>query len=417
MIKISDKTQCCGCSSCDEICPVNCINMVEDNEGFLFPQVDTSACINCGACDKACPIIQADCVDAGEIVEVFEQPKTIGGWIKDDAIRADSSSGGAFSLFANYVLSNGGIVYGAAICNDNVVRHIAVEKTEDLYRLRGSKYVQSIIGDSYFKIKQNLNTGRMVLFVGTPCQAAGLYSFLGKQKYDNLYIIDFICHGTPSPKVFDAYVKYLEKKHGCSINSFRFRTKDRGWNPSGLQLGTVIEMSNGKHIRNYPAFKDPFMNGFLDDSYLRDSCYSCRFKSLPKYYADITIADFWGVTKDYPQLNDGKGTSLVLLNCEHGAIIFDLVQADFFGKEVDFEKSIRRNQTLIKSAKQNSRRNQFFREFQSKSFSYLMIKYMNPFVWAEHKMIAITWKLVQKIIRDITRYIIEVLNITWKEDN
>ena len=411
MIIIQDKTDCCGCSSCEQVCPANCIVMAEDKEGFLFPQVNVDMCVDCGACERVCPIIHATDIQPVELVGTFDTPKAIGGWIKDEEVRADSSSGGAFTLFANYILASGGIVYGASLCEDMVVRHICVENTKDLTMLRGSKYVQSTIGVVYSKIKDDIQTGRKILFSGTPCQVAGLYSFLGNRKYSDLYTVDFICHGTPSPKVFSEYVKYIERKYDSKIKNFRFRLKDHSWNPSGLQLGTGIELDNGKFIRNFPAFNDPFMNGFLDDSFLRESCYNCRFKCLPKVYADITIADFWGVTNHYPELNDRKGTSLVLFNGEHGEKLFEDVKEGFYYKVVDFNKAIQKNPTLMKSAKKNVRRYKFFRDFQNKSFEYLMLRYMNPFIWGIHTASKISLKLIQKTKKTVINCALKKLHI------
>ena len=221
-VLFENKSECCGCGACRQTCPVNCIKMEADQEGFLFPRVDKTACINCGACERVCPILNTETFEQsctvidnaacdqsspairepfaaktpGASTGVYGKPKALGGWIKDEKIRYDSSSGGAFTLFAGHILANGGIVFGAALGEDLTVRHIAVANKEDLAKLRGSKYVQSPIGNTYAEVKENLRQGRRVLFTGTPCQAAGLHSFLGNKKYENLYIVDFICHGT-----------------------------------------------------------------------------------------------------------------------------------------------------------------------------------------------------------------------------
>ncbi len=419
MIDIKNKKDCCGCSACAEICPVNCIEMAEDSEGFRFPKVDKSKCISCGACERACPILHTDEVKENELEDRFNQPIAIGGWIKNVEIRADSSSGGAFSLFANDVLDNGGIVFGAALDDNLVVRHTGVEDKSELYKLRGSKYSQSDMGVTYSKVKENLELGRKVLFSGTPCQAGGLYSYLNGKKYDNLFVIDFICHGIPSPKVFARYIKYLEDKNGSKIVGFKFRTKDKNWNPMGLTFGngTAISTEDGKVIRKRPGFKDPYMTGFLDDTYLRDSCYDCRFKKLPKYFSDITIADFWGVNKSYPELFDGKGTSLLLINSEHGKKVFDTLADGFNYKEVDFAKVTNRNPSLTTSVKPNSRRNSFFNDFENKSFEYIMLRYMSPISWFVHKCMGIGWKLIQAIIRAVIGTGLKILHIEWSEKN
>ena len=413
MIVLEEKKDCCGCGSCEQICPKHCITMERDEEGFLYPRVDEDACIGCGACRRACPVLAAGAGSAAG--DVFPEPAAVGGWLKDDDIRYDSSSGGAFTLFARYVLERGGIVYGACLDEDLQIRHVGVRSMEELHRLRGSKYVQSAVGDVYRQIKDHLRAGRYVLFTGTPCQAAGLYTFLGGKRHERLYIVDFICHGVPSPGVFEDYIGYLEEKHGAKVTGFRFRMKDKNWHPSGLQLGTEIVFDNGETVRNYPAFRDPFMNAFLDDVCLRQSCYTCAFKKIPKEYADITIADFWGVDKAAPSLNDGKGTSLILFNTAHGRQLFEEVKDDYHYETVDFRKAIRKNPTLIRAAKENSRRAKFFRDYKKKPFSFMVKKYMGPITWGFHKAAGIAWKLIEKIIRSVLTPVLSLMHIHWEE--
>ena len=415
MIEITDKMKCCGCGACVQACPASCISMAQDEEGFSYPSVDTAACIGCDACARACPVLQAGTA-SHEDRSCF--PVAVGGWIKDDAIRSDSSSGGAFSLFALHILEQGGVVYGAALGNDMTVRHRGVENPAELTSLRGSKYLQSVIGNTYTEVKKNLEAGKPVLFSGTPCQAAGLRSFLGGKKYDNLVIMDFACHGVPSPLVFSRYLRELEKEYKEPVRDFRFRMKDSGWHPSGTQLGpgTGIRTESGKLIRHNPGLKDPFMNGFVDDAYLRPSCYGCAFKTLPRPDADITIADFWGVNKSYPELYDGKGTSLVLLNSEKGASLFEQVKDSFRYTEVDPEKACRRNPSLTQSAAMNSRRQNFFRDFRKLSFSQLRWKYMNPLIWGLHRAEGILWGMIERLIRAVLAPVLAVLHIRWEEE-
>ncbi|MBQ9625367.1 MAG: Coenzyme F420 hydrogenase/dehydrogenase, beta subunit C-terminal domain, partial [Clostridia bacterium] len=217
----------------------------------------------------------------------------------------------------------------------------------------------------------------------------GLYSFLGKKYYDNLYVIDFICHGVPSPKVFASYINYLEEKYKDSVTSFKFRMTDKKWTPAGTQIGagTMMKTKKGKVVRFCPGFMDAYMNGFLNDFYLRPSCYECEFKTLPKYYSDITIADFWGVHKIYPELNDGNGTSLLLINSEDGQRLFDEVKEGFHHKNVDLQLSIKKNPSLLKSAKLTATRESFFEDYKTKPFKRVMQKYMNPVVWGWNKIV------------------------------
>ena len=234
--------------------------------------------------------------------------------------------------------------------------------------------------------------------MGTPCQCAGLHSFLNDKVYDNLYVCDFICHGVPSPKVFAEYVKSIEHDNGSKVVEFSFRNKDAGWKASGLQMVTRVQFQNNTVIRNVPAFKDSFMNGFLDDLYLQPICYECPFKTLPKYYADITIADFWGINKVDKDMNDGKGTSLLLLHSLKGEQFFEYVKKDFYYREYDFDKAIKGNPTLFHSARENVNREHFFDDFQHEDFSLIRKKYLSAFTWAMHKIINVGWKTLKKII-------------------
>ncbi len=401
-----------------QICPQKCILMEEDQEGFRYPKIDIDKCVGCNLCEKVCPIARKkDLYERNE----EKRPRAIGGWHKNEAVRFESSSGGAFTLFAEYVLEQGGVVYGCTLEEDFHAKHISVECLEDLKKLRGSKYIQSDIIDIYRKVRENLDKGRKVLFVGTPCQCAGLNSFLkvsgdlGNNKSTNLYTCDFICHGVPSPRIFKSYVKYLEEKYQDKLVTFRFRNKDKGWNPTGLQMGTESGFLQIGKKRFAPAFRDAYMNGFLDDLYLRPSCYNCEFKCLPKYYSDITIADFWGVKKVDPELYDGKGTSLVLFHNEHGQELFDIVKEHFFYKEVDFDASILKNKSLIRSAAYHPNRGKFFYEYECKSFDKVMKKYMSAFSWASHKVAKLIWSYMKKNIKTILKPILRVLHQSWDD--
>lgn len=386
------KQECCGCGACAQACPAGCIKMRRDKEGFQYPSVKKQQCIHCNRCLAVCPI--KNMAEGTGSIAGAKAPQAYGGWHTDDAVRLASSSGGAFSLISEYVLAQGGIVFGCALDKRMKAVHISAGSIEELAKLRGSKYVQSDIGSVYIQVRKELEQKRKVLFTGTPCQAAGLYFYLGGHD-ENLWIVDFICHGVPSPAVFDAYVKNLEREYARRIVSFRFRNKDHGWNPSGLQLGTRIEFAGKAAVRKYPAYKDAFMNGFLGNLYLRPSCYGCKFKTLPKFYADFTIADFWGVNRIYQKLNDGKGTSLVLIHSKHGKELWKHVNWQSGFRAVDFEKAVRYNQSFFHAAVKNYKREDFFRDFYKMGYPYVERKYLSAVEWARSK-VRILWKERQK---------------------
>lgn len=220
MISIDDKSRCCGCSACMNICPNNAIKMKIDNKGFKYPIVDDEKCVNCGLCDKVCPYNNEYTKK-----EIYNKSVAYGGWNNNDEIRKNSTSGGIFSAISKYVLDNNGLICGA-IYDDNLkVIHEIVDNIENLKKINGSKYVQSDMKDNFKKIKKYLEDGKLVLFSGTPCQVSGLNSFLGKE-YENLYTCDIVCHGVPSPKVFEKYKKELEKAKNSEIININFRDKE-----------------------------------------------------------------------------------------------------------------------------------------------------------------------------------------------
>ncbi|MDE7251836.1 MAG: Coenzyme F420 hydrogenase/dehydrogenase, beta subunit C-terminal domain [Acetatifactor sp.] len=398
-MKIDDKVNCCGCGACSLVCPKKCIQMKKDEEGFLYPEVDEQQCVNCGKCEAVCAIRDASATREDK-EGIFDEPVAIGGWHKDAGIREKSSSGGAFTLFAEGVINKGGEVFACALNDKNEAVHMCVNRVEDLDKLRRSKYVQSVIGDVYAQIKSRLTGEHVapVLFVGTPCQVAGLKSFLGRE-YENLYTIDFICHGVPSPDVFHAYLESVEQKENKKIQEFSFRNKDHGWNQSGLQLGTKIVFADNSTIRKYPAFKDPYMNGFLGDLYLRPSCYDCKFKTTPNTNSDFTIADFWGVDNVSKELNDGKGTSLILLNNSHAKQLWDEVKDGFVFEAVDYKRAVQKNKTIKESAKMNCRRAKFFALYDRKGYHAAEKRFLSAWSWVYHKMIGILFAKFQQFIK------------------
>ena len=302
---LAAEKKCTGCSACANSCPKSAITMEESREGFLFPIVDSSKCIGCGLCERTCPIISKDC----KTDNLF--PLAYALWSVPD--REFSSSGGAFSAFARYVVENSGVVFGAVLCEDFHVRHVYVDTLEGLPKLRGSKYIQSEVSASFNEVKRFLSQNRKVLFVGTPCQIAGLKAFL-KRDYENLLLLDLVCHGVPSYKVFASYIDKLvvrKQWNRDDVKDFDFRRRD-GWDKTAY----VFVKNKRKAIYGVDAL---FTEAFDAASIFRESCYLCNYSTLPRT-GDCTIADFWGLgLHGIPFRQDvSKGVSLVLVNTRKG---------------------------------------------------------------------------------------------------
>ena len=382
MIEIEEKDKCCGCYGCFNICPVNAISMKEDSYGFRYPVVDKEKCINCGMCEKVCPILNKPKreninkdndfnLDEGinkNIVKINTINKTehnfniensikenksvaFAAYNKNKDERIKSSSGGIFTLIAKAILNEGGLVYGASFDNDFSVKHVRIDKTQDIEKLRTSKYVQSLIGDTYKNAKKDLEEGKKVLFTGTPCQINGLYAYLQK-NYDNLYTQDIICHGVPSPKVWREYLKYREIKDQKKPMRINFRQKvPFGWNLFSLSFDNEYNTKHGE---------DQYMKMFLQNVSLRDSCFNCNFKDKNRI-SDITLADFWGINKVEPEMNDDKGTSLLIINSKKGIGLLEKIRSEIEIKETNLDEAIKYNPAMIASVPMNPNRENFFR--------------------------------------------------------
>ncbi len=358
---ICDTDKCSGCHACYSVCPKQCIDMRADTEGFLQPCSDKSRCVNCGKCRMVCPINKKS-------VE-GEQGKAFAAINTDDKIRMKSSSGGIFTLLAEHIINSGGVVFGAAFGKDLNVKHIMVETVQDLHKLRCSKYVQSRIGDAYIRTKKVLESGRQVLFTGTPCQIGGLKNFLGRD-YENLIMQDIICHGVPSPMIWQKYLHYIKTTHGSDIDSDIvpvFRDKSSGWHRYSIK----ICLKNGMEYKQ-TLDKDLFMRAFIMSFSLRRSCYQCHFKSL-KRESDLTLADFWGGEQQVPELCDNKGTSLVLIHSEKGAALFENLKIKKV--EVDYKRATMPNIAAYKSVPMPEQRDNFIKEINTSDFDRTVKKY------------------------------------------
>lgn len=361
MINIIKKKNCCGCHACYNICPQNCISMQSDDEGFWYPVVDIEECTDCGLCEKACPILNKKIVK--------NHPVAYACINKNDKIREQSSSGGIFSVIAEKVISKHGVIFGAGFDNNFNVVHSWTDKLDDLGNFRGSKYVQSCIGDTYKEAKDFLKQRRQVLFSGTPCQIAGLKSYLS-EDYDGLICLDIICHGVPSPKVWQRYKLRIEEIYQAKAQRITFRRKNCGW-----KLYSVSFSFDNDTEYSQKLTEDIFMQGFLRNVYLRPSCYACSFKTLNRQ-SDITLADFWGIENILPSFDDDRGTSLILINSKKGKEIFSSVTDKINYEKVDINQAILYNPSVVKSADYNPKRDKFFEDLPgSADISQLIAKY------------------------------------------
>ena len=363
MIVKTDKTRCSGCSACFAACPVGCITMRPDAEGFLYPVVDQEKCIGCGKCDRVCPVTEPSTAEAAPAA-------AWGANARDAALRERSSSGGVFTLLAKDVLESGGVVFGAALTEHcSKAEHIMAENAEQLSRLQGSKYVQSNLKDAFRQAKEKLENGYSVLFTGTPCQIAGLRAFLGRD-YERLLSVAIICHGAPSPLVWERYVSHSEKKLGGKLREAFFRSKKTGWNHFGLHL--VSESGKEQYLT---AQKDAFMRLFLRNLSLRPSCYRCEAKS-GSCAADLIIGDFWGVQNVLPDLADDMGTSLVLSFTEKGTAAAERVLFAMDTRKVSAETALEGNSAYYHSVRMPECRAVFFQDLLRDDFDTLAKHYV-----------------------------------------
>ena len=352
---------CTGCMACISACPYHAIKETIDNEGFTRPEIIDSLCRKCQICSKVCP----------QLTTVKRKPEyqdVYACWSKDTNIRRNSSSGGFFSEISKAIINEKGIIFGAAIENTNVI-HLSIEKENELYKLQGSKYVQSKVTYIYNQVKEYLENGRKVLFSGTPCQIAGLYNFLSKE-YDNLTTIDMVCHGVPSPKVYNSYIKYLENKTKSKVKGILFRDKDKSWTYFNIKV--LFENGN---VYKGGYFSDPYIIGFLKDIFLRPSCHHCTYANTNRI-SDITIADFWGyIPRKKEEQNDDKGISLIIINTKRGKAYLDKCSTSLSLYKRSIDEAISGNKCLSQSYPKPDNRNQFWKDYNSMNFDQIVEKY------------------------------------------
>ena len=365
MIQITDKSKCCGCNACGDVCPKDAITFKTDIEGFWYPEVNMERCIDCGLCEKACPELHISELKKND----YEQPVTIAAVNRDMRVRWDSTSGGAFSALADTMYAQGGYVSGAVYNEDFSVSNFISNNPDDLVRLRSSKYLQSNAEGLYKNIRDLLRKGEKVLACGTPCQMAALRSFLRKD-YDNLIVVDFICRGVNSPKVYRKYLDSLERKFGGKVVYVKAKNKELGWR----NLTRKVVFDNGK-VYYGVRMDDDFRRGYHTNVFCRPSCYVCQYKGFPRM-ADITIADYWGIEKVDKNLDNNIGTSMILLNSKKGEAYFDLVKDKLEWEYTKFESILPGNIALrkpIEPAKIN--RKLFFEDLDKGTFDDVVRKY------------------------------------------
>lgn len=341
-----DWKKCLSCRSCLQICPTNSIEMQENSEGFFYPQINTT-CIDCGLCKNHCPIITP-------VSRKAYNKQYYGLKLRNKANLLQSTSGGVFQGCANYIISQNGIVYGCAYdenLNANIVR---IEDIADMSKLYGSKYIASNTQNTFLQVRDDLQSGRNVLYSGTPCQIAGLKSFLRKD-YENLYTLDLICHGTPSQKLFTKYIHWNENKLKSKILSCGFRDKKKSrWG----RIEKIKLVTKSKSISRV-AYCDPYYISFLRADNFKESCYSCNYSNLERV-GDLTIGDFWGVQLSYPKVDYSNGLSCCIVNNEQGKKLFEQIKNQFEYFEVNRDEIKEKNPNLNHPTKRPKMRDMFY---------------------------------------------------------
>ena len=346
---------CVGCRSCEQVCSIGSIFFISNKEGFLYPKVDSDKCIECGLCLKHCPI---------EKNRKGKMPNAVYGLKNKNKNRIkQSASGGVSDLVAQYILEQNGCVFGCAYDENHRVHHIEVSNKDNLWKIQSSKYVQSDLTFCYSKIKERLEQGKDILFTGTPCQVAGLYSYMGRDEIDGLYTIDLICHGVPSPLFFKKYIEFEEKKLGERIENYNFRFKGKkGW---GTQYQLKIDTKSQSQIKKMAL--DKYGKHFLAGDCYRESCYRCKYANIFRM-GDISCGDFWGIEKEEPNFNDVNGVSLVLVNSLKGEYLYKSIRRYVYEVDVSLEKILPYQGNLKKPTGRPAERDTFYKDINSDDF-------------------------------------------------
>lgn len=362
MTEICDYRECTGCTACASICRHGAIVMTEDAEGFLRPVIDSALCVDCGLCKRVCPINDDNC---GKEIR-----STIIAKSKDRQTLLTSSSGGIFTELCKAWSKDKDTyyIYGAALI-DGVVKHIGINNIKDAYVFKGSKYVQSDVRYIFPEIQQKLKGGEHVLFSGTPCQVAGLKDFLIKD-YDNLFCVDFVCHGVPSPKVFENYQKYLENKYKSRIRNLFFGRKLNGW----INRYFYVEFENNRVYKNFSITNDdPYMTLYFSHYSIRPSCEVCHFTTTRRN-GDVTLSDAWGVEKLHPEFDFADGASMVMCSTDKGAGLVDSIKDNICYFEDSVDRYLMYNPQLARPVKFASNRDAILKKAVADPDFYTLFK-------------------------------------------
>lgn len=359
---LCEKKECCGCGSCASACPRQCIEMIENKEGFLYPKIEEKKCINCGLCNQSCPILnvkqEIPCVQNAYIVQN-----------KDDSICRESTAGGAFTALASEVIMRGGVVYGAAYDENFRVVHQRAGKIPELKKFRNSKYVQSNLNNTFKEARTYLDQGVWVCYSGTPCQIEGIKRYLRKE-YDNLILIDVVCRAVPSPLVWKKYLQMMKKRINLPIGNICFRDKRYGYKYATMNFMDLSDIS----IYNLGVESDPMHRAFFSNICDRSSCYQCHFKKRYRE-SDFTIWDCFQVGRYNKELDNDKGATRVLIHTEKGKIFFESIKKQIKYVNVDPDKIIKGSKEMFKSVPLNAKREQFMGDLDVLDAEELFDKY------------------------------------------
>lgn len=413
MIKISDKKNCCGCEACVQACPKQCIDFIQDAQGFFYPSINEDKCVNCGLCNKVCPILNDEDYRLPPSTPVYA------AYNKDGEQRKTGSSGGIFELLALETIRNNGIVFGAVFDEDWNVVHSYTETEEHVEAFKRSKYVQSRIGTNYKQVKSFLIQGKHVLFVGTPCQIAGLKHYLRKD-YKSLITVDVVCHGVPSPMIWQKYLaekkneiahKYNANEDDVLFDSITFRDKVKSWRRYHLSLTYRVRKDGIDAIgpdsiigtSSQYVWENDYMLSFLHDYANRPSCFDCKFRD-GKCHSDLTLADFWGIESltDEKELKADKGTSLIMVHTGRGQKVLDLLPC--YMKQFAFDSCFRGNPAVFHNWPKPISHNLFFRKCKTHSIRYSFDKAhrlqttLKPFIKLKNRIIKKLHKIWQRLV-------------------